>query len=84
MALNRARFQDFARRLGIDNDSQVVVYDEKYDATRLWWMFYLYGKTDVRVLDGGYQGWKAAGYDTALGRGLAARKERQFCCYAGP
>ncbi len=78
MALNRAQFQDFARRLGIDNDSKVVVYDEKYDATRLWWMFYLYGKTDVRVLDGGYLGWKAAGYDTALGRGVVDKKRGNF------
>ena len=35
----------------------------EYDATRLWWGFYMYGKTDARVLDGGYQAWKAAGYD---------------------
>ena len=71
MLLERDGFQNFARGLGIDNDSKVVVYDEKYDATRLWWAFYLYGKTDVRVLDGGYAGWKAAGYeaDTSLSRG---------------
>ncbi len=63
MILGKQAFQDFARKLGIDNDSKVVLYDEKYDATRLWWAFYLYGKTDVRVLDGGYQAWKKAGYD---------------------
>jgi len=64
MLLDRADFEAFARSLGINNDSKVVLYDEKYDATRVWWAFFLYGKTDVRVLDGGYQGWKAAGYDT--------------------
>jgi thiosulfate/3-mercaptopyruvate sulfurtransferase len=64
MILDRKRFQDFARGLGIDNDSRVVVYDEKYDATSIWWAFFLYGKTDVRVLDGGYPAWKAAGYTT--------------------
>lgn len=63
MAMNREDFQKFARSLGIDNDSKVVIYDEKYDATRVWWMFYLYGKRDIRVLDGGYPGWKAAGYE---------------------
>jgi thiosulfate/3-mercaptopyruvate sulfurtransferase len=66
MILNRADFETFARSLGINNDSKVVVYDEKYDATRLWWAFYMYGKTDVRVLDGGYQAWKAADYDTDM------------------
>ena len=67
MMLNRADFQAFARKLGINNDSTVVLYDEKYDATRVWWGFFLYGKTDVRVLDGGYQGWKKAGFDTEAG-----------------
>jgi thiosulfate/3-mercaptopyruvate sulfurtransferase len=75
MLLERARFQEFARGLGIDNDSKVVVYDEKYDAARLWWAFYLYGKTDVRVLDGGYAAWRAAGYpaDRSLTAGRGDR-----------
>jgi thiosulfate/3-mercaptopyruvate sulfurtransferase len=66
MLLEREGFQSFARGLGIDNDSKIVVYDEKYDATRVWWAFYLYGKTDVRVLDGGYRAWKSAGYATGM------------------
>lgn len=70
MVKNAAEFQNFARSLGIDNDSKVVIYDEKYDATRLWWAFFLYGKTDVRILDGGYEGWKEAGYDTEMGGGM--------------
>lgn len=63
MMLDRESFQEFARNLGVNNDSKVVLYDEKYDATRLWWAFYMYGKPDVRVVDGGYPAWKAAGYD---------------------
>lgn len=63
MIENREDFQAFARNYGIDNNSEVVVYSHKYDATRLWWAFYLYGKKDVRVLDGGYQGWTNAGYE---------------------
>jgi len=63
MALDRADFQKFARKFGINQDTKVVIYDHKYDSTRVWWMFYLYGKTDCRVLDGGYQAWKAAGYE---------------------
>jgi thiosulfate/3-mercaptopyruvate sulfurtransferase len=60
--LDRAEFQEFLRGFGIDNDSQVVLYDHKYDATRLWWACKLYG-FDTRVLDGGIDAWKAAGYD---------------------
>jgi thiosulfate/3-mercaptopyruvate sulfurtransferase len=55
-------FTRLAGRLGIDTDSNVVVYDTKYDATRIWWAFLYYGKGDVRVLDGGIRAWKAAGY----------------------
>lgn len=66
LLLDRPAFQDFARRFGVNHDSAVVVYDEKYDATQVWWALYLYGKTDVRVLDGGYPAWKAAGYSTEL------------------
>ena len=69
MMKNAAEFQEFVRSLGVDDDSKVVIYDEKYDATRLWWAFYLYGKTDTRILDGGYEGWKAADFDTDMGTG---------------
>lgn len=64
--IDAAGFTKLAQRLGIDKDSKVVVYDTKYDATRLWWAFYYYGKTDVRVLDGGIKAWKENGYDTAV------------------
>jgi len=60
--IDAAGFMDLARRLGINRDSTVVVYDSKYDATRLWWAFIYYGKGDVRVLDGGVKAWKEAGY----------------------
>lgn len=63
MIENREDFQEFARNQGINENSEVVVYSHKYDATRLWWAFHLYGKSDVRVLDGGYQGWTNQGYD---------------------
>ncbi len=66
MALDREDFQDFVRKFGIDNDSKVVIYDHKIDSTRVWWLFYLYGKTDCRVLDGGMPAWKVADYDTNI------------------
>jgi len=59
-------FTRLARKLGISRDSIVVVYDTKYDATRLWWAFTYYGKGDVRVLDGGVKAWKEAGYPIDL------------------
>jgi len=60
--LDAAGFTQLVQRLGIDRDSKVVIYDDRYDATRLWWAFTYYGKSDVRVLDGGIQSWKEADY----------------------
>jgi len=57
-------FTGLAQNLGISAGSKVVVYDDKYDATRLWWAFFYYGKTDVRVLDGGIKAWRDSGYPT--------------------
>lgn len=60
--LDAAEFTRLARSLGIDRGSTVVIYEDKFDATRLWWAFTYYGKRNVRILDGGIQAWKAAGF----------------------
>jgi len=61
--IDAAGFTRLAQRLGVDADSRVVIYEDRYEATRLWWAFVYYGKPDVRILDGGIQAWKDAGYD---------------------
>lgn len=71
-------FTRLAKKLGINQESTVVVYDSKYDATRLWWAFTYYGKGDVRVLDGGLKAWKAAGYTTNLLAPAAPEKPGTF------
>jgi thiosulfate/3-mercaptopyruvate sulfurtransferase len=45
---------------GIDNNSQVVVYDDAYGAFagRLWWLLRYLGHNKVAVLDGGYKHWQ--------------------------
>lgn len=54
---------------GIDENTQVVVYDDKSGAiaVRLWWMLRWMGHQNVAVLDGGWQKWKQANYPTASG-----------------
>jgi thiosulfate/3-mercaptopyruvate sulfurtransferase len=64
MLVNPNEFEKFARDLGVNNDSEVIVYDYKYDSTRLWWAFYFYGKKDVKILNGGIQAWEDAGFET--------------------
>jgi thiosulfate/3-mercaptopyruvate sulfurtransferase len=48
--------------LGIDNNTQVVAYDNSGGvfASRLWWMLHWVGHTKVAVLDGGFDAWVKA------------------------
>jgi len=56
-------FQDKVRALGINGDSEIVVYDSIgiYSAPRAWWNFKLMGHDNVSVLNGGLPAWRAAG-----------------------
>ncbi|MDQ1485433.1 MAG: thiosulfate/3-mercaptopyruvate sulfurtransferase [Actinomycetota bacterium] len=58
-----ADFEQLMRRLGVRTDSSVVVYDaaDSVPASRGWWDLRYFGHADVRVLDGGYAAWVAAG-----------------------
>jgi thiosulfate/3-mercaptopyruvate sulfurtransferase len=58
-----AVFQAAMRRAGISPDRPVVVYDDADStaAARAWWTLRYFGHGDVRVLDGGYRAWTAAG-----------------------
>ena len=57
------QFIDTLRRLGVNQRTQVVAYDAHGGmfAARLWWMLRWVGHAQVAVLDGGLQGWSAAG-----------------------
>jgi thiosulfate/3-mercaptopyruvate sulfurtransferase len=64
----RALAQIFGR-LGIDNETQVVAYDQDSGmyASRLWWMLRWLGHDAVAVLDGGFAEWTAEHRPTASG-----------------
>lgn len=56
--------QETLRGWGVDDlDRPVVVYDDKHGLTagRAWWVLTWAGLTNVRLLDGGYGAWVAAG-----------------------
>jgi thiosulfate/3-mercaptopyruvate sulfurtransferase len=58
------QFQTEARALGINQDSLIVVYDDKgiYSSARVWWLFKTFGFDNVAVLDGGLPEWESSGF----------------------
>jgi thiosulfate/3-mercaptopyruvate sulfurtransferase len=67
------RFQQAMRRAGVRDGWPVVVYDEADStaAARAWWLLRYFGHDQVRVLDGGYRAWAAAGQPVETGPGPA-------------
>lgn len=57
------KFVSRVRGMGIGDGHRVVVYDGSglFSAARVWWLFRLFGKSDVAVLDGGLPKWIAEG-----------------------
>ena len=65
-------------RLGISNDTRVVVYDDGSGAlaARAWWLLRWMGHEQVTLLEGGLTRWQAMGF--AVDVGEVAVAERQF------
>lgn len=63
------RFVDLCSKWGIDENKQVVVYDEYTGAwaARLWWMLKWLGHEHVAVLDGGWKYWQQENKPTTSG-----------------
>jgi thiosulfate/3-mercaptopyruvate sulfurtransferase len=63
---SEAQFQKEARKLGINNNSAIVVYDDKgiYSSARVWWLFKAFGYNNVAVLNGGFLAWQKANFET--------------------
>jgi thiosulfate/3-mercaptopyruvate sulfurtransferase len=58
-------FEKAVGGMGISNNTTVIVYDRAgmaMAASRVWWMFRLFGHDNVSVLDGGLPAWLKAGY----------------------
>ncbi|ASV32052.1 sulfurtransferase [Maribacter cobaltidurans] len=58
------QFEKEARKIGINKDSLIVVYDEKgmYSSPRAWYMFKAFGHDNIAILDGGLPEWSKRGY----------------------
>ena len=64
MLPSETQFEQAISRLGIGNETEVVVYDNNQfmASARVWWMFRTFGHEKVRVMNGGLQRWTDLGY----------------------
>ena len=62
------QFEENCRKLGINNDSKIVIYDELgvYSSPRAWFLFKLFGYYNLKVLNGGFPAWKKENLPTEL------------------
>jgi thiosulfate/3-mercaptopyruvate sulfurtransferase len=63
-----AAFEAAMRRAGVRSTCPVVVYDDGDStiAARAWWTLRYFGHDQVRVLDGGFRAWAAAGQPVSV------------------
>ena len=73
------KFEFECQKIGIDQDSEIVVFDNKgiYTSPRVWWLFQLMGHKNIAVLDGGLPDWIKNDFATATEH-LKPRKKGNF------
>jgi len=61
------KMQKIIQELGLDTNSAIVIYDDGtfFDASRLFWALEVYGFTNVKLLNTGYENWKSLKYQTS-------------------
>ncbi|MEZ5870338.1 MAG: 3-mercaptopyruvate sulfurtransferase [Nitratireductor sp.] len=62
-------FAEAVGAMGISAENGIVVYDGPglFSAARVWWTFTIMGAKSVRILDGGFDRWKAEGRPVETG-----------------
>lgn len=64
MLPSAAKFASRMRKLGLGDGNRIIVYDgsgTNLSASRVWWMFRVFGHKDVSILDGGFKKWLTEG-----------------------
>ncbi|MAD96913.1 MAG: sulfurtransferase [Flavobacteriaceae bacterium] len=62
MMASVTQIEELFSNMGISNQDLLVVYDDRglCEAARFWWILQNYNFDNVRLLEGGLEGWKAA------------------------
>jgi thiosulfate/3-mercaptopyruvate sulfurtransferase len=68
MMAPQVQIEELMGRLGISDQNRLIIYSDGPDNARLWWILGYYGFPidQLRLLDGGLDGWKLKGYPTEI------------------
>lgn len=68
MMAPQGKIEELMGRLGIGTDHTLIIYSDGPDHARLWWILAYYGfpLRQLKLLDGGLEGWKAKGFSTEI------------------
>ncbi|PIX25627.1 MAG: hypothetical protein COZ69_02690 [Deltaproteobacteria bacterium CG_4_8_14_3_um_filter_45_9] len=66
MMAPQTQIEEFLGSIGISDRNTIVIYSDGPDNGRLWWILAYYGFPlhQMKLLDGGIDGWKTKGYPT--------------------
>jgi thiosulfate/3-mercaptopyruvate sulfurtransferase len=64
MMAPQPQVEELMGRLGIGHRNRLIIYSDGPDGARLWWILAYYGFpiAQMKLLDGGLEGWKAKGF----------------------
>lgn len=74
MRASRAEMEEVLNKMGVNNDTTLILLGEGLDEYRLWWILDLYGMDNVKIVDGGFNALKAEGIKVSLGSGAKEKK----------
>ncbi|MCA9860529.1 MAG: hypothetical protein KC438_12440, partial [Thermomicrobiales bacterium] len=75
----RTQMESLLTALGVERSNTVVIYDGgTVYAPRLWWILYQLGHEDIRILNGGFPAWTAAGLPVATGEVTPAAASQPY------
>ena len=79
MLPSEQQWSDYLKQNNIKLSTRVVLYEniagQPYWATRVYWMFRIFGHQHVSVLNGGFKKWSAEGRPTETTENLGTEEE---------
>ncbi|MGQ9638523.1 MAG: sulfurtransferase [Thermodesulfobacteriota bacterium] len=68
MMAPKSKIEELMGKLGINHQNRLIIYSDGPDNARLWWILAYYGFpiVQMKLLDGGIDGWKAKGFPTEM------------------